>query len=84
MNLIEILFIYLKVWSVGVIFYQMLYGRKPFGHNVSQQKILSDNIIVNSILEFPSKPQVSKEAKVNFFIFIIFLFNFYFLTKKPS
>ena len=24
------------VWSVGVIFYQCLYGKKPFGHNQSQ------------------------------------------------
>jgi len=52
------------VWSVGVIFFQMLFGKKPFGNNVSQQKILQDNIIVNSTLEFPSKPPVSNEAKV--------------------
>ena len=25
------------VWSVGVIFYQCLYGEKPFGHGQSQQ-----------------------------------------------
>ena len=27
------------VWSVGVIFYQCLYGKKPFGHNQSQEFI---------------------------------------------
>jgi tousled-like kinase len=51
------------VWSVGVIFFQMLFGRKPFGNNLSQQKILQDNVIINSTLEFPQKPVISKEAK---------------------
>jgi len=51
------------VWSVGVVFFQMLYGKKPFGNNLSQQKILADNVIGNSVLEFPVKPAVTKEAK---------------------
>jgi len=32
------------VWSVGVIFYQLLYGKKPFGNDMSQQKFLSESI----------------------------------------
>lgn len=24
------------VWSAGVIFFQMLYGRRPFGHDMTQ------------------------------------------------
>jgi len=52
------------VWSAGVIFYQMLYGKKPFGNNLSQQKILADNIILKAnTVEFPAKPVVSAEAK---------------------
>eukprot|EP00350_Pseudokeronopsis_sp_OXSARD2_P011001 CAMPEP_0170553866 /NCGR_PEP_ID=MMETSP0211-20121228/11704_1 /TAXON_ID=311385 /ORGANISM="Pseudokeronopsis sp., Strain OXSARD2" /LENGTH=436 /DNA_ID=CAMNT_0010862487 /DNA_START=666 /DNA_END=1976 /DNA_ORIENTATION=- len=28
------------VWSVGVIFFELLYGKRPFGHDKSQQAIL--------------------------------------------
>jgi tousled-like kinase len=52
------------VWSAGVVFYQMLYGKKPFGNDLSQQKILSERTIVNATtVGFPSKPIVSDEAK---------------------
>lgn len=52
------------VWSVGVIFYQCLYGKKPFGHNQSQATILEENIILKATdVEFPPKPAVSTEAK---------------------
>ncbi|XP_028989122.1 serine/threonine-protein kinase tousled-like 2 isoform X1 [Betta splendens] len=52
------------VWSVGVIFYQSLYGRKPFGHNQSQQDILQDNTILKATeVQFPPKPVVTTEAK---------------------
>jgi serine/threonine protein kinase len=63
------------VWSVGVIFYQCLYGKKPFGHNQSQATILEENTILKATeVQFPNKPTVSNEAKVCvIFIFIIFL-----------
>jgi len=52
------------VWSAGVIFYQMLYGKKPFGNNLSQHKILQDGIIIKSAnVDFPAKPQVATQAK---------------------
>ncbi|XP_053565368.1 serine/threonine-protein kinase tousled-like 1 [Bombina bombina] len=52
------------VWSVGVIFFQCLYGRKPFGHNQSQQDILQENTILKATdVQFPVKPVVTNEAK---------------------
>uniref|UniRef100_A0A8C3AWA6 non-specific serine/threonine protein kinase n=1 Tax=Cyclopterus lumpus TaxID=8103 RepID=A0A8C3AWA6_CYCLU len=52
------------VWSVGVIFFQCLYGRKPFGHNQSQQDILQENTILKATdVQFPVKPVSSNEAK---------------------
>ncbi|XP_033113034.1 serine/threonine-protein kinase tousled-like 2 isoform X1 [Anneissia japonica] len=52
------------VWSIGVIFYQCLYGKKPFGHNLSQASILEQNTILKAtVVQFPSKPPVSQEAK---------------------
>ena len=53
------------VWSVGVIFFQMLFGERPFGHNMSQEQILRENVVRNArTVEFPSKPSVTAEAKV--------------------
>ena len=55
------------VWSAGVMFYQMLFGRRPFGHDQTQERILREDTIINARrVEFPSKPAVSNEAKVRF------------------
>ncbi|XP_070565414.1 serine/threonine-protein kinase tousled-like 2 isoform X2 [Ptychodera flava] len=52
------------VWSVGIIFYQCLYGKKPFGNNLSQASILEQNTILKATaVDFPAKPVVSTEAK---------------------
>jgi serine/threonine protein kinase len=36
------------VWSAGVIFYQMLYGRRPFGEGLSQEQIFRDRVVLNA------------------------------------
>lgn len=53
------------IWSGGVIFYQMLFGKRPFGDNMSQDSILSNRTILNAHqVHFPSQPKgVSDGAK---------------------
>ncbi|EGR33155.1 protein kinase domain protein [Ichthyophthirius multifiliis] len=66
------------IWSIGVIFYEMVFGQRPFGNNMSQDKILKvlniffqciifqnqENIILKSTqVQFPTKPNVSNECK---------------------
>jgi len=52
------------VWSVGCIFFQCIYGRKPYGHNLSQAAILENQIILNAKeVSFPTKPLITVEAK---------------------
>ena len=52
------------IWSCGVILYEMIYNKKPFGHNCSQEKLIKDKIMQNAkIVEFPEKPFISDECK---------------------
>lgn len=42
----------------------MLYGEKPFGNNMSQDKIMKEQIILNAEgVKFPDKKSVSNDAK---------------------
>lgn len=55
------------VWSAGIIFFQMLYGYRPYGEGKSQEHVWSENLIYRANqVEFPvdpKAPKVSEEAK---------------------
>jgi tousled-like kinase len=53
------------VWAAGVILYQMLFGRRPWGEGRSQEALLRDGVMLTATrgLDFPPKPAVSTEAK---------------------
>ena len=52
------------VWSLGVIYYQMLYGRRPYGEGMSQEQLLRENTMLRAAKPtFPEKPKVSAFAK---------------------
>eukprot|EP01063_Lacrimia_lanifica_P032842 TRINITY_DN5681_c3_g1_i1.p1 TRINITY_DN5681_c3_g1~~TRINITY_DN5681_c3_g1_i1.p1 ORF type:complete len:822 (+),score=268.49 TRINITY_DN5681_c3_g1_i1:68-2467(+) len=50
------------VWSAGVVLFQLLYNKKPFGDGMSQRALLHNNTIQGtaSQLDLPSQPKVSK------------------------
>ena len=50
--------------AVGVMLFQMLYGRRPFGEGCSQEEILREEVMLKAkAVAFPAKPAVSTEAK---------------------
>nr|XP_043633643.1 serine/threonine-protein kinase TOUSLED-like [Erigeron canadensis] len=64
LNKIPLISSKVDVWSTGIILYQMLFGRHPFGHDQTQDRILCEDTIIKARkVEFPSSPSVSNEAK---------------------
>jgi tousled-like kinase len=54
------------VWAIGVIFYQMLYGRRPFGEGMTQDRILSDRTMLGArTVPFPDEGRVGGGAVVS-------------------
>jgi tousled-like kinase len=52
------------VWSIGVIFYQMIFGRRPFGDGQTQDAILNDGTVLNAhAVAFPEKITVTDGCK---------------------
>jgi tousled-like kinase len=46
--------------------YEMLFGKRPFGHGQTQESIRREKTILKAhMVEFPSMPTVSDEAKVS-------------------
>jgi tousled-like kinase len=52
------------VWALGVIFFQALYGSRPFGEGLSQEALLRKSVMLHAKDPvFPDKPAVSDLAK---------------------
>ena len=54
------------IWSIGVIYYEMIFGEKPFGNQMSQMRILNEGIMLKaSVVNFPNtqKGLISNESK---------------------
>lgn len=52
------------VWSVGVMFYQMIYNKRPFGNGMTQNEVYKKNVMLNAHkVTFPPKPNITQESK---------------------
>ena len=53
----------LDVWSAGIILYQMVFGEKPFGNNVTQQRFYTEKVYQKAVLNFPADSKVSQDTR---------------------
>jgi tousled-like kinase len=52
------------VFSIGVIYYQMIFGKRPFGEGMSQDRVLTDHTMLNAReVKFPERIAVSDGGK---------------------
>jgi len=52
------------VWSTGVIFFELLFNRRPFGHGQSQEALLRTAMAGQAFaIEIPATPKVSHDGK---------------------
>lgn len=52
------------IWSVGVIFFELLYGIKPFGQGMMQSDILKQRVMLRATnVDFPETRKVSSDIK---------------------
>lgn len=52
------------VWSIGVIFFQMLFGKRPFGDGQSQDRILANGTMLKArSVVFPDSVSISDGCK---------------------
>ncbi len=54
----------IDIWSCGVILYEIFFKQKPFGQNMTQERLIKDRVMQNArIVEFPNKPSLSEDCK---------------------
>jgi len=51
------------VWSIGIIYFFLLYGEKPFGNKLNAKEFKSQVLEKIKELIFPEKPMVSNKTK---------------------
>ena len=54
----------IDIWSCGVILYEIFFKQKPFGQNMTQERLIKDRVMQNArVVEFPNKPSLSEDCK---------------------